>query len=346
MKKGMRNEEVSGLCLELSLLLHAGVTLGDALTLLAEESQGERRGLLEAMAREVDGGNGLAAAMETAGGFPAYVRGLVAVGERSGRTEEALAALSRYYEERFRMSRRIRGALLYPAVMLGLMLVVIGVLLVKVLPIFDDVYASLGGRLTGLAGGLLSLGRWLDGIMPVLWGLLALAALLLLGFGLSEAFRERALALWRGRYGDRGISRMMTTAQVARALSMGMVSGLPLEESLSLAAKIVEEVPAASQRCLGCRTMLENGASLGRALRDSGLLPAAQCRLLELAQRGGSGDEAMSRIAEDLSQECDMALEEKVSRVEPALVLTCSVLVGLILLSVMLPLTHIMSAIG
>ena len=60
-----------------------------------------------------------------------------------------------------RLDRRIKSALLYPAVMLMLMLVVIAVLLVKVLPIFNDVYASLGGRLTGVAGGLLAMGQWL-----------------------------------------------------------------------------------------------------------------------------------------------------------------------------------------
>lgn len=346
MKKTLRNEEISGLCLELSLLLHAGVIVGDALALLAEESQGERKELLDAMAREVDGGAGLSQAMETVGGFPGYVRGLVQVGEEAGRLEEALAALSRYYEERFRMNRRLRSALLYPAVMLGLMLVVIGVLLVKVLPIFDDVYASLGGRLTGLAGGLLTLGRWLDKLMPAVWALLALAALFLLAFGVSEAFREKVLALWRGRYGDRGIARMMTTAQVAQALAMGMASGLPLEESLALAAKLAEETPAAARRCLDCRTLLENGEPLGKAMGGSGLLPAAQCRLLELARKGGSGDEAMAKIAADLAQESDQALEDRISRVEPALVLTCSALVGLILLSVMLPLMHIRSAIG
>ena len=157
--KNLSHEEIASLCLELSLLLHAGVGLSDALALLGEEAGRENRALLESMARRMDEGSTLAAAMREEGCFPAYVWGLVEVGERSGRTEEALAGLSRYYEERVRMDRRIRSALLYPAVMLGLMLVVIAVLLVKVLPIFDDVYASLGGQLTGIAGGLLNLGR-------------------------------------------------------------------------------------------------------------------------------------------------------------------------------------------
>ena len=65
-----------------------------------------------------------------------------------------------------------------------------------------------------------------------------------------------------------------------------------------------------------------------------------------LAQRSGAGDAAMDKIAQALTEDGELSLEEKVSRAEPALVLVCSVLVGLILLSVMLPLMHIMAAIG
>ena len=137
MKHLISNDDIASLCLELSLLLHAGVSTGDALSLLAEE--GDRGGVLKAMAEQVDSGETLSAALRESGAFPTYVCGLVEVGERTGRTEEALSALSRYYEDRVRLARRVRSALLYPAVMLALMLVVIGVLLVKVLPIFDDV---------------------------------------------------------------------------------------------------------------------------------------------------------------------------------------------------------------
>ncbi|MDE6880532.1 MAG: type II secretion system F family protein, partial [Oscillospiraceae bacterium] len=280
------------------------------------------------------------------GCFPAYVCGLLEVGEQAGRTEEALGALSRYYEDRARMDRRLRSALLYPAVMLVLMLVVIAVLLVKVLPIFDDVYASLGGRLTGLAGGLLALGRGLDAAMPVLWALLALLAAFLVAFAAVDSFRTKVMALWRGSRGDKGVSRQMNTARLAQALAMGMASGMPLEESVSLAAGLMEDIPAAKGRCLDCRTRLDQGERQGAALRESGVLPAAACRLLELGQRSGAGDSVMEKIARDLAVESEAALEEKVSRVEPALVLVCSVLVGLILLSVMLPLMHIMAAIG
>ena len=342
MKHMISNDEIASLCLELSLLLHAGVSTGDALSLLAEE--GDRAGILSAMAEQVDSGETLSTALHASESFPLYVCGLVEVGERTGCTEEALAALSRYYEDRVRLSRRVRSALLYPAVMLALMLVVIGVLLVKVLPIFDDVYASLGGRLTGVAAGLLNIGRWLEGAMPVLFAVLAVAAVAVVLFSVAPSFRAALTSSWQKGHGDKGVSRKLNNARLAQALAMGMASGLPVEEAVALSAGLMEG--GAKERCLDCRKQLEDGTALGEALKNSGLLPARQSRLLELGQRSGAGDASMEKIARDLSEEAEASLDALVGRVEPALVLVCSVLVGLILLSVMLPLMHIMSAIG
>ena len=336
----LSNDTISGLCRGLSLLLHAGVGVGDGLALLAQEEESPAlRAVLDEMARQMDDGSPLAAALRSSGRFPNYVCGLVEVGERSGRTEEALAALARHYEDRGRLERRLRSALLYPAVLLVVMLAVIVVLLARVLPVFNEIYADLGGRLTGVAGGLLTLGRVLDQAMPVLCVLLVLFAAL-------PAFRERVLALWRKSRGDKGVSRQINTARFAQSLSMGLSSGLPLEEALTLSADLLADVPSAAAKCRDCLARLDEGTPLAQAMSQSGVLPRAQCRLLELGLRSGSGDSAMEQIARQLSEESEMALEETVGRVEPTLVVITSVLVGLILLSVMLPLMHIMTAIG
>jgi len=343
----LRAKDLSALCMELSVLLHAGVPTADGLHLIAEgEPDGELKTLYTTLATQVDEGEPLAAALTASGRFPTYLCGLIEVGEQAGRTEEALGALSRYYDERSRLERQVRSALLYPAVMLFLMLAVIGVLLVRVLPIFDDVYASLGSRLTGVAGGLLSLGRVLEAGMPVIWVLLALCALFVVCFSVLPAFRNKVLSTWRGSRGDKGVSRQLNNAQVVEALSMGMSSGLGAEEAMRLAAGLMADPSPARQRCLDCGEKLAEGDDMPQALKAAGILDAGQARLLEVGQRGGSGDAALEKIASDLHEESQAALEEAVARVEPALVLACSVLVGLILLSVMLPLMHIMAAIG
>ena len=151
------------------------------------------------------------------------------MGEAAGRTEEALNALARHYESRMSLDCRLRSALLYPCILMLIMLGVIVVLLTKVLPVFDQVYAGLGGSLTGVAGGMLALGRVLDRGMPVLCLLLAAAGVFLALFSLSEGFRQKLVSRWRWRFGDRGVSRKISDGRFAQALSMGMASGLPLE---------------------------------------------------------------------------------------------------------------------
>ncbi|WP_298030381.1 type II secretion system F family protein [uncultured Dysosmobacter sp.] len=345
MKNALTHEQIADICLELSLLLHAGVGVGDGLALLAEETQVDRA-LLEDLARQVDDGCPLAEAIRKSEQFPEYAAGLIEVGERAGRLEEALAALARYYEDRARLDRRIRSALLYPAVLLLLMLVVIVVLLSQVLPVFNEVYASLGGQLTGVAGGLLALGRGLDAAMPVLCVLLVLAVAFLAAFAAGGRFREAILSWWRKGRGDKGVSRQLNTARFAQALAMGLQSGLPLEEALALSGKLQGDVPAAQARCRACLDLLEQGGELAGSMRDTGVLPAAECRLLALGQRSGTVDAVMEEVSRRLTEASETALEEKVSRVEPTLVLVTSLLVGAILLAVMLPLMNIMTAIG
>ena len=107
----------------------------------------------------MDLGAQLSDAMDSVGGFPAYVSGMIRVGEQTGHTEEALQSLAQYYREREERDQQLRNALSYPAILMVLMAAVILVLLVKVLPVFDGVYASLGSRLTGFAGVLLQAGE-------------------------------------------------------------------------------------------------------------------------------------------------------------------------------------------
>ncbi len=345
-KRKLSNDEISSLCLGLSLMLHAGVGVGDGLSLLAEEEPDSSfKKLLNDMSLKVDDGASLAQAFRESGRFPEYVCGLLDVGEATGRTEESLSALSRHYEDRSRLDHQVRSALLYPAVLLVIMLAVIVVLLVQVLPVFNEVYSYLGGSLTGIAGGLLALGRALDAAMPVLCAILGLIAVFLGFFAASHTFRGKVTGLWRGRMGDKGVSRKINNARVAQALSMGLASGLPMEEALTMSASLLDS-PAARNRCLDCARRLQEGQGLAAAMKDSGVLPGAECRLLDIGIRSGSGDSAMTEIARRLSEESEIALEEKVGQVEPALVVVTSVLVGVILLSVMLPLMNIMTAIG
>lgn len=339
--------EIASFCQELAWLVHSGVRVGDGLHLLAEEEQEEAwKKCLLTMAEQADDGIPLSEILKDAGCFPVYVGGILNVGETAGRLEESLLALKKYYEGRDRMNHRVRSALLYPSILLLLMVIVIVILLTQVLPIFQSVFASLGGELGGVAGGLLSLGMLLNKAMPVLCLLLAAAVGFVIAFSVSTNFREKIMKFWRKKAGDKGIMRKMNDASFAQAISMGLSSGLPLEETMELAAEVLNDVPEAKERCLNCKEELLSGIPLADALKKAEVFPPAMCRLLSLGMQSGNGDVVMVEIADRLTEEADDALAAAVEKVEPTLVLITSMLVGIILLSVMLPLMNIMEAIG
>ena len=112
-----------------------------------------------------------------------------------------------------------------------------------------------------------------------------------------------------------------------------------------VAGAVLADSPKASERAKNCVSLIGEGEDAISALQKADLLPISASNMLKLGLRAGVGDETAEKIAEKLSDEAYEALEEKISKIEPMLVLVTSVLVGVILLSVMLPLIDIMKVI-
>ena len=343
----LTNTETASFCEQLEWLVHSGIGLGEGLRLMGEDETDEKRKAVYLQAADaVEEGTSLSDALKESGCFPVYTCGSVGTGEATGRLEEALRALKLYYEDKERMERRLRSALLQPSLLVLLMLVVLGVLLTQVLPVFQSVYASLGGTMSGVAGGLLQVGLWLKDVLWLVYGVFGLIVVLVLLFASCAPFREKVTG-WRNRHaGDRGVMRKVNDAAIARVMAMGLGSGMVLEDTMDLAAEVTADVPKARERCLRCKEALLSGEPLMDALKASEVLPASACRLLSVGMQGGNGDTAMAEIAEKLSEEAELAVTNRIEKTEPALVLSVSVLVGVILLVVMLPLINIMETIG
>ena len=338
------SDNLSTLCLSLAHLLHAGIGSADALLLLYEdETDAACKAVLREMAKNADSGMSLAACFQAAGVFPHYLCTLLQVGEDVGKSEQTLHRLGNYYQSMARLQRQLRSALMYPAVLLGVLLAVLVVLLVWVLPVFDGVYAQLGGGLTGIAGWLLRLGQGLGKALPWICGALILTAALLA----IAPVRKGILKLWKKHWGDRGVWNAVNTARFVQALSLGITSGMTEPEAVRMASTMAQaDVPAFEARCAQCKDALEQGRTLTAALRQSSLLPPAQARLLDAGVRSGQGQQALENISDRLLERSEDRVAGLAEKIEPAVVIFACILIGLVLLSVMLPLMNIMNTIG
>ena len=332
---------------QLALLLHSGVSLSEGLQILiAGENDRNYAEVLGSMVDSMENGATFAEALSRTGIFPAYAVGLIEISERVGRSEETLNALADYYEKRDRIGKSLRNALTYPAILLAMMLTVIVILLSKVLPVFNDVYHSLGGSLSGIAAGLLSLGNLLNDVLPIVGiivGSLIIIAVLCI---LIPAIKTRISRIFTRLFGDIGIRRKINNARIVEALSMVLASGLPIEEGMSLAANMLSDCPRAYRRCNACLHKIEQGEDLVQSLKESKIISESSAQMLKLALRAGTADTVIRQIADRSAEEAEEVLEQSVSRTESAMVLITSFMVGAILLAVMIPLINIMNAIG
>ncbi len=342
------DKELSRLCLELSYFLRSGTAPGTGLLFMSEKNGNPataRR--LREMSDAVGAGVSLSQAAEDSDIFPKDAVAMIKIGETTGRTEEAVASLAAYYSSRDRITDRVRSALLYPTVLLAVMLGVVILLLTKVLPVFEEVYASVGGTLTGAAGVLLTLGQALRRGLPLIAALLAAGAaavLLLLKKGiLQKCFRNNKIAV------------QYRTARFAKALHMAIASGLFPEDAVATAGQLMQRANGKAdgaadgteeRQIAHCLRLLDEGIALADAMAQTKLLPPSDCRLLGLALVNGAVEDAAREIAEQAEADADAALEQWISRIEPALVLIASLLVGGILLCVMVPLVGLMTALG
>ncbi len=326
---------------QMALIARSGLAPGPALNIIAdEEKDADFAGILRGISGRIDEGLYLFEAVEESGRFPKLVGDMIRLGEETGYLEEAFIMLSNYYDRERRMKEYLRGALTYPAVLGGIMICVILVLLIKVMPMFSSVYDQIGGRMSGLAEGILSVGVFLG---THIFGFVTAILLIALAAALA--------ALYGQRNGSsvipavRRIRRKMGASRFAAALSMGVSSGLGLEEAMEMASDMEFDRDTRS----GIEKIRE-GMALGEtftdALERAELFQPVYCRMLALGYKAGSLDSVLSDVSLQLDEALAGDIESVISKVEPTLVIVLSMVTGLILLSVMLPMMNIMSSIG
>jgi len=335
------------LCAELAMLLDAGLTLSDSIQILQEDEPGkEGKSVLQGLVDALERGEPFSVALQSSGLFPRYMVHMVEVGEKTGRLVSTLGALSEYYERQIRLSVTIKNSVLYPVILLVLMVVVVLILIVQVLPIFNDVFSRLGTQMSPLAISLMRFGEWLGGASVVIAGVFCVIFILALLALILPNLRKGAARAFSNRWGSRGVFGKIASSRFVFAMTLAMASGLDTTEAIDIAASVSGGSKAVDDKHKRCMELLDLGCPLHEALSGAEILSPQDGKMLSIGSRSGKADQAMAEIARRSDIDVRDSIDRIVGRIEPTLVIISSVIVGVILLSVMLPLMGIMTSIG
>ncbi len=346
-RKKLSNGYISALCLELSLFLHAGITLSDGLHLLIDDDDDHTsRAILTTLADIVDQNRPLSDALSEIKAFPDYMIQMVTLGEKTGRISEILRSLSEYYDRQERLASTIKNALIYPTILLVMMIAVVIVLITVVLPIFDDVFRQMGTEMPAFTTAMMNIGEWLKGaslVFAILAAIIILFGLLLLAI---PSFRAKASRVWRDLRKEKGLAAKIALTRFSSSLALTIKAGLNMDESFKMASTLSANSKVSEKKHAECAKLLDDGSSLSEALTKTGIFPPVYSRMLSLGAKTGSADNVLDEIARRTEATVNDIIERLLGRIEPTLVIITSLIVGVVLLSVMLPLMNIMSSLG
>ena len=345
-RRPLLNEQLSHLFGQLAMLLGAGITAPDGLAVMQSDADnGDLAPVLEELAERITGGASLSEAADSAGVFPAYAVELARIGEETGQIDRICAMLADYYEEQADLRSAVRDALFYPFIMILMMLILIVVLLTGVMPLFAQVFEQLGASVSGIALVLLNLSNVLSSGSAILIVIAALLCAFTLWLLETDSGRRALHRFLQWFPPTRGFTRRMAVGRFASALQITQESGMDTAAALKLCRNIADN-DAVAAGIEDAAARLEEGATLAGALSGAGIFTGFYSAMLRVADETGSVSTVLGYIAAYYKEETDQGIDRLLARIEPAIVAVTAVVVGIVLLSVILPLMGVMTGIG
>lgn len=343
-KKMLSAAALSQFSEQLAVLYGSGINLETALAILAENSVGEAAAVAAELGSNIAKGKGLSEAAAESGRFPPYFVRLTEVGEESGRLDETLSSLHVYYDRLQRLNENVKSAVRYPLIMVTVMLVVLTLILTEAMPIFASVYDQIGQSMSGGMIVMLSVGEFIKRNYLIIIAVIAAVVAAVMIINRTPAGARAREWLYENSFLTRKTARYDRTSRVTYALSMCLTSGFDISSALDMTANLVESKKIAAAAAEAKR-LIDEDKSVAEALRQSGILPQKYASMVEVGERSGCLERFMRRVCDLCEADADTAADHVISSIEPTVVIVMSVLIGLLLISVMLPLLSIMAGI-
>ena len=332
---------------QLALLLESGVGIVQALELLGAQTNDKqlKKVLIEAVA-DIRNGSSLSVALSKHPKvFPAVYHKMIGVGEQTGGLEGTLRNLADYSQRQSTTMSKLKTALTYPAIVLGLAVIVIAIMIVVVLPPIVDMFAALGGELPVTTKLLIASVDFLGNYGMYLF--LAIAALGLVGFMYTRSPNGRYyldMLILRLPV----IGRLTLVAELARccrSMSLLFRSGLPLPEIMTLTAQASGNRVVA--KALGDveHDMLRGEGIAGPMKRKWVFLPL-MVEMTKVGEETGSLDSTLVTVADNYEIEAEARTQTLLSMIEPTMTIAMGAGVGFIAMSIFMPLYSSLSLVG
>ena len=344
---GVDEKNVVVFCRIFSTMIDAGLPLIQCLSILAEQEENKTFAkILRTIKEDIEGGTSLTDALKKYPKvFDDLFVNLIAAGEAGGILDVVLSRLSAYLENAMKLKAAVKSAMTYPITVLCIAAGVVTLLLLKVIPTFQKMFADMGGELPGPTAMVVGMSEFMQNYWWVL-GIIVAAILI----GLKAFYKTEkghwtidALMLKAPLIGN--VLRKVAVAKFTRTLATMMSSGVPILEGLNIVSKTAGNV-VIEAAVVKTRQAISEGQSIAEPLSASGVFPPMVVQMIAVGEATGALDIMLNKIADFYDDEVDAAVKGMTAMIEPIMMVFLGGVCGGMIIAMYLPIFKMASVVG
>lgn len=346
-KKKVKQRSVAIFTRQLATMIDAGLPLVQSLEILsAQQEEKVFKNIIREIREDVEGGSTFAGALKKHPvTFNELYTNLVVAGEEGGILDTILTRLANYIEKSEALKKKVKSALIYPATIVGVAVIVVAILMIFVIPVFENLFKSSGQALPLPTLIVVTLSKLIKKYVVIF-----IPAMILLIFLFRKYYQtEKGMAvvdrllLKLPVFGS--LFKKIAVARFSRTLGTLVSSGVPILDGLIIVSRTSGN-KTIETAILNARASIREGETIAEPLARSGIFPPMVIQMISVGESTGALDSMLSKIADFYEEEVDIAVANLTSLLEPFLMIFLGVVIGGVVISMYLPIFSMASAIG
>lgn len=347
---GVKKKNLTLFTRQLSTLQDAGLPLLRSLQILEQQQKGGKlKDVLSLVVEDVESGTALSEAMaKHPKAFDRLYSKMVNAGEIGGVLDVILQRLANFMEKAERLKRRIKGAMIYPIVVILIAITIVSGIMVFVIPKFEEIFNDFNTELPGLTQVLINMSNWMAGKGQTIPGFIYLAAAPFILFFIFKIFRRtdvgRASTDWMLLHIPviAGLVEKTTVARFTRTLGTLVSAGVPILEAIKITRDTCGNY-VFEKALTNVYDSIREGETFAAPLRESKVVDSLVVNMIDVGEETGDMDVMLMKIADNYDEEVDVAVQSLLSLLEPLLVVCLGGAVGVIVIALFLPLVKLIT---
>jgi type IV pilus assembly protein PilC len=332
---------------QLATMIDAGLPLVQSLEILSSQQEHKLfKNIIREIREDVEGGSTFAGALKKhPATFDDLYTNLVVAGEEGGILDNILTRLANYIEKAEALKKKVKSALVYPTTIVGVAVIVVAILMIFVIPVFEQMFGAAGQTLPLPTLIVITMSKIIKRYVVII-----VPVFIFLGF-LSKKYYQTEngkalidrLLLKLPVFGP--LFQKISVARFSRTLGTLVSSGVPILDGLTIVSKTSGN-RAIETAILNARASIREGETIAEPLGRSAMFPPMVIQMISVGESTGALDSMLSKIADFYEEEVDVAVGNLTSLLEPLLMVFLGVVIGGVVISMYLPIFQMASAVG